>query len=116
MGKPKHGRFEGPTKSAYSFEVYQFGWELQYMEELESDPDVEAWTKRHGIRIPYITSKGARRVYVPDFLIRKLGGALHLDEVKGGHLLDHPDTQAKFEAAKKWCDPRSISFNVLTKE
>lgn len=86
------------------------------MKHLDTDPDVEAWTKRHGIRIPYVTAKGHRRVYVPDFLVRKLDGKVHLDEVKGGHLLDHPDTQAKFEGAKKWCAQRGMAFNVITKE
>lgn len=116
MSKSHHGRYEKPTKSAYSFERYDFGWELEYMEVLEAEPEVEAWTKNHGIRIPYIGSKGVRRNYLPDFLIRRTDGSLHLDEVKGGHLIDNADTKAKFEAAKKWCAKREITFNIITKE
>lgn len=57
----KHGRLENPKKkSAYSFERWDFGWEREYMEQLEADGDVEAWTKNHKIRIPYIDSQSRK--------------------------------------------------------
>lgn len=111
----KHGRLDGPKKSAYSFEKWDFNWELEYMEELESDALVDAWTKNHGIRIPYIDSKSHKREYRPDFVVRLIDGGLELHEVKGGHLLDSDNTQRKFEAAQRWCAEREMKFEVVTK-
>lgn len=110
-----YGRFEEPAKSAYAFESYDGDWERQYMEELEADPEVEAWTKSHKIRIPYIDGQSRRREYRPDFLVRFDSGDVELHEVKGGHLIDSGDTQRKFEAARKWCDERAMKFVVITK-
>lgn len=112
--KEKHGRLDNPSKSPYSFEKYDFGWEREYMDVLEADPDVEAWTKNHKIRIPYLASDGTKREYHPDFLLRMAGGKLELHEVKGGHLM--AEAQPKFEAAKRWCAERGIEFVVVTKE
>lgn len=111
----KYGRFEGPTKSAYAFESYQGDWEREYMEELESDDEVEAWTKGHKIRIPYIDGQSRRREYRPDFLVRLDSGNVELHEVKGGHLIDSGDTQRKFDAARAWCAERDMKFVVITR-
>ncbi len=86
------------------------------MEELEGDPFVTAWTKQHGIRIPYVDHQSRRRAYHPDFLVRLGSGRLELREVKGTHLMETPDTQLKFEAAKRWCAEHDVAFVVVTKE
>ena len=111
-----HGRLDELTKSPYSFERYDAGWERQYMEELEEDPDVDAWTKEHGIKVPYVDTKNITRGYRPDFLVRLTDGAIQLHEVKGGHLIENPNTKRKFEAAEQWCGARDIAFIVVTKE
>jgi hypothetical protein len=108
----KHGRFEA-EKSAWSFESYDSGWEREYMEELESDPAVVAWTKRHDIRIPYEAANGKRRVFVPDFLVKLQSETLELRETKGGHLLE--ESKLKFAAARAFCAARSMQFVVITK-
>ena len=95
MASSKHGRFEA-KKSAWSFESYDSGWERQYMEELDSDPAVVAWTKRHEIRIPYEVAGGKRRIFRPDFLVKLRSGKLELREMKGSHLLK--ESESKFEA------------------
>lgn len=41
------------------------------------------WTKRHGIRIPYINEKGLNSYYVPDFKIVDNLGVIIIEEVKG---------------------------------
>jgi hypothetical protein len=112
----RHGRFESPTKSAYAFEKFDADWERQYMEELEADLDVDAWTKNHKIRIPYVDHQSRKREYRPDFLVRLNGGDLELHEVKGAHLIENPDTKRKFEAAERWCQERDMKFVVVTKE
>jgi len=112
----KHGRLEAPKKSAFSFEVWDHGWEKAYMEGLELDAEVEAWTKNHKIRIPYIDSQNRKREYRPDFLVKLTSGALQLHEVKGGHLMGAPDTKRKIEAGRRWCEERDAEFVLVTKE
>lgn len=112
----KHGVLEAPKKSAYSFERWQFDWERQYMEQLEEDADILAWTKNHKIRIPYIDSQSRKREYQPDFLVKLANGKVELHEVKGGHLKDMPDTKRKLEAGGRWCAERGIEFVLVTKE
>jgi hypothetical protein len=111
----EHGRLEHPLKSAFSFESYDGSWEREYMEELEADPEVDAWTKAHKIRIPFIDQRNRRREFRPDFLVRLDDGRLQLHEVKGGHLIDNPDTKKKFEAAEAWCRARGIEWVIVTK-
>jgi hypothetical protein len=86
------------------------------MEDLEADSLVEAWTKNHKIRIPYIDHQNRKREFRPDFLVRLESGKLELREVKGGHLIQNPDTKRKFEAAQAWCAKRDLAFVVVTKE
>ena len=40
MELTKTGIFECPKKSAYSIEYYDSSWEFEYMQELESDPNI----------------------------------------------------------------------------
>lgn len=101
------------VKSAWTFEVYDSDWERQYMEELDEDPLVVAWTKRHDIRIPYEAANGKRRIFEPDFLVKLRSGELELRETKGGHLL--AESELKFAAARAWCDARDMGFVVVTK-
>lgn len=115
MATSDRGDFENPTKSAYSVERYDFGWEKQYMKRLEQDKTVTKWTKNHGIAIQYVTQAGNVRGYHPDFLIERVDGTVELHEVKGGHLLENPDTLRKHEAARNWCQKRGMRFVVITK-
>lgn len=55
------------TKSDGSMEWYESSYELAQM--LKFDEDGVVWTKRHGIRIPYVSEKGMSTYYVPDFLV-----------------------------------------------
>lgn len=52
------------------------------MTQLDSDPEVSSWTKKHGIKIPY-DFEGRTRHFVPDFLITLNSGERVLEEVKG---------------------------------
>lgn len=111
----ERGEFENPKKSAFSLEYYDSSWELEYMEELENDPNVVKWTKNHGIRIPYFDEDGKYRTYRPDFLVEKIDGAIELHEMKGGHLLQNPITKRKIEAAKEWCRARKMNVKLVSK-
>src|SRR5436309_11769819 len=115
MPNIERGDFESATKSAYSVERFDSGWEREYMKRLERDKTVAKWTKNHGITIQYVTEAGNVRGYRPDFLLERVGEAKELHETKGGHYLQNPDTIRKHEAAKNWCRKRGMCFVVVTK-
>ncbi len=116
MATSERGDFENPTKSAYSVERYDSGWEKEYMKRLERDKTVAKWTKSHGISIQYVTQAGNVRGYRPDFLVQRIDGMVELHEMKGGHFLENPDTIRKHEAATNWCKKRGMKFVVVTKK
>ena len=111
----ERGDLENPSKSAYSVERYDSGWELEYMRRLERDKTVAKWTKNHGITIQFVTEAGHVRGYRPDFLVERIDGTKELHEVKGGQFLENPDTKRKHEAAATWCMKRHMKFLVVTK-
>jgi hypothetical protein len=115
MPTSERGDFENPSKSAYSVERYDSGWELEYMKRLERDKTVSKWTKNHGITIQYVTEAGNVRGYRPDFLVEKIDGTIELREVKGGQYLNNKDTERKHQAATAWCKRRGMKFVVVTK-
>lgn len=85
------------------------------MDVLEGDPGVVKWTKRHGIEIPWRDTTSKNRVYRPDYLVELADGSKELREVKGNHLIDQPETQMKFAAARDWCRQRGMLFKVIYK-
>jgi len=115
MATSERGDFENPTKSAYSVERYDSGWEKQYMQKLERDKTVLKWTKQHGITIQYVTQAGNVRGYRPDFLIQRIDNTIELHEMKATQMLENPDTLRKHEAARNWCGKRGMKFIVITK-
>ena len=69
----KKGRLTNLKKSPCGEEEYESALEREYMVELERDPAVKKWTKRHDIKIPY-GFLGLTRHYYPDFLVEYQNG------------------------------------------
>jgi hypothetical protein len=112
---PKDRIFEG-TKSPYNFEKMDSGsgGELAYAQRLETDPDVIAWTKKHNIVIRYRNAKGGISRYFPDFLVRRKNQShLELVEIKGKHLRNDPNVDAKKKAAEDWCKQRGMTYKII---
>jgi len=82
-------------------EFYHSSYELRRMKELDADPDVQRWSKRHGIVVPY-QHAGRDKNYVPDFLIERVDGLKVIEEVKG-YVIDQAQHDAKCSAARIWC-------------
>ena len=53
MIKSKRGNLSGLSKCPGGSFAYDSNLERDYALELENDPGVKAWTKEHGIKIPY---------------------------------------------------------------
>jgi hypothetical protein len=88
-------------------EWYDSSYELDQMKQY--DADGVTWTKKHGIRIPYVSLEGIPTYYVPDFLI-SCDGRLSLVEVKGWM-----STKVKTKAliAIEYCRVHGMNYVLL---
>jgi len=87
---------------------YDSFYEFIKMKSLDLDNSVIIWTKKHGIKIPYILNNKIKH-YVPDFLIKKEDCTI-LEEVKGYEKSDIKE--AKLFALKKFCEENNYTMMV----
>lgn len=94
-------RVAEPTqRSQISHIVVDSGWEKYAANVAESHPEVAAWAKNDhlGFHILYLWN-GAKRKFIPDFLLRFRSGKTLVLEIKGE---DSPQDQAKRQALDQW--------------
>ena len=108
------GTLSGLKKSHEHIASYDSLLERDYMIELEQDPAIKNWTKKHGIKIPYSFLGLFMRHYLPDFLIEYNDGSKELHEGKGLPLLFWGSTKAKRAAAQEWCKKQGMRYKVIT--
>ena len=85
----KKGTLTQLKKSPYGSEDYDSALEREYMVELERDPAVVRWTKKHGLKIPYKVF-GFPHKYLPDFFVEYKDGHKEIHETKGLPLIRIP--------------------------
>ncbi len=110
----QRGSLSGLKRSPLGKEDYDSILERDYMIELEHDPAVKEWTKKHGVIIPYLFLGFPRR-YFPDFLITNKDGSKELHETKGLPLLFWLSTKLKRESAEEFCRKLGWKYKLLTK-
>jgi hypothetical protein len=110
----KKGTLTNLKKNPTGQERYDSALEREYMVELERDPAVKNWTKKHGIKIPYKFLLFTRH-YLPDFLVEYQDGSKEIHETKGLPLLLWLTTKIKGETAEKFCNERGCKYKVITK-
>jgi type III restriction enzyme len=92
-----------PTvRSQISHMVADSAWEQHTANVLETSPDVDAYAKNDhlGFQVYYMWS-GAKRRYIPDFLVRLANGKTLVLEVKGE---DSDQNRAKRAATQAWVE------------
>lgn len=109
------GKLTNLKKSPYGEEFYDSLLERDYMIELEQNPAIKSWTKRHGIKIPYIFLLLFKRNYLPDFLVEYNDGSKEIHEGKGLPLLFWDSTKAKRKAAEEFCQEKGWKYKIITK-
>jgi hypothetical protein len=108
---------------------YRSGWELKFMRFCDSHPSVVAWASESH-RIPYFNPiKNKQTMYVPDFFIiyedkNKQRHAEFIEIKPAGQILGNARSagqkaqavvnEAKWQAAKAFCDRQGVGFRVLT--
>lgn len=110
----EHGKLTQLKKNPLSWDTYDSALERQYMVELERDPAVRSWTKKHGIKIPY-SILGIQRKYWPDFLVEYQDGSQELHETKGLPLLLWLSTKLKGQSAEDYCKTQGWKYKIITK-
>lgn len=111
--------------------TYRSSWEFVFMKFCDENPHITEWASEP-MRIPYLNPvKQCKTTYVPDFLISykdKTGiKKVQLIEIKPKkQILGEAKTQrdkvqavineAKWQAAKMFCDQKGIEFKVITED
>ena len=110
----KRGMLTNLKKNPSGKEEYDSALEREYMVELERDPAVKNWTKKHGIKIPY-KFLGVTRHYWPDFMVEYKDGSKEIHETKGLPLLLWLSTKLKGQTAEEFCKARGWRYKLITK-
>lgn len=111
--------------------VYRSSWELGYMMQLDHDDDVTVWASEELV-VHYISPIDQRpHRYYPDFMVKRKSGKIEMVEIKPLKETKLPEAttnrrkliresmtfaknQAKWKAAKAYCDERGWKFVILT--
>lgn len=110
----KRGTLSNLRRTPHSTETYDSHLERDYMLELEQDPSVREWTKRHGVEIRY-WCLGIPRRYLPDFLVTFNDGSKELHETKGLPLMFWLTTKLKRESAEQLCAKQGWRYKMITR-
>ena len=112
--RSKRGTLTQLKKNPQGSEKYDSSLEREYMVELERDPAVLRWTKKHGLKIPYRVF-GFPHKYLPDFLVEYKDGHKEIHETKGLPLLLWFSTKLKREAAEEYFEKLGWKYRMITK-
>lgn len=82
------------------------------MIQLDNDPNVKYWTKRHGIKIPYYIDNEMKN-YIPDFYIELINGNIIIEETKGQ--IKEVDLIKK-DYAEKFCSHNNYIYKFTTQK
>lgn len=95
--------------------AHRSGWELEFMQFLDSDPTVISYQYEELI-IPYLKSLRSKKVskYFPDFVVQYQDGTTVIYEIKSSSFVDRRVNKSKWEACTKYCDSKGWKFVVLT--
>lgn len=110
----KRGTLTNLKKNPRGKEEYDSALEREYMVELERNPAVKSWTKKHGIKIPY-KFFGITRHYLPDFMVEYKDGSKEIHETKGLPLLLWLSTKLKGQTAETFCRTKGWRYKLITK-
>lgn len=110
----KKGTLINLKKSPNGKENYDSALEREYMVELERDPAVVSWTKKHGLKICYKIF-GFPHHYIPDFLVEYKNGHKEIHETKGLPLMLWLSTKLKREAAEEYFEKLGWKYKMITK-
>lgn len=107
--KFKQGNYS--SKKTGIEEKYHSSYEKRRMVFLDNDENVEFWTKKHNIVIPY-TFKNKQHNYIPDFFIKMKSGEKFVDEIKG-FVNNDEALNCKNLSCISYCEDNGMTFRVI---
>ena len=110
------GKFGGKQEIYFSEKTGEKNYshskfELELMKLFDIDDSILAWTKNHGIKIPY-RYLHRNHLYVPDFLVTRKNGTVELVEAKGFEY-EPERCRAKETAAQKYCVLNRLVYRCI---
>jgi hypothetical protein len=139
-GKFKQGLFKPKNRQKYIGKedpVYRSGWELKFFRWADDNPNVVEWASE-AIIIPYVSpiDRKVHKYYTDGVVAIKEGNIIkkYIIEIKPRSQTVLPvkgrkrmstmvyetarfaQNQAKWDAAKKWCEKYGYSFLILTEK
>src|SRR6185436_3674743 len=109
-GRYKRGEYTS-TRSGLVFK-YRAGGELAYMQYLDANEDVFAWSYE-SLVIPYVSNvrTGKVRKSYPDFQVHWVDRPDEVIEIKPSKRVKQAGVQKKLKAAEEWC--RANTFTLV---
>lgn len=129
--KPKHPeKYKGDVANI----IYRSSYELKAFIYFDKHPDIDYWSSEE-LSVPYRSPLDNRiHMYFPDILIKKRDGKTILIEIKPMYQVKEPEKKtkpdkkyvrqvttwavnnAKWNAAKAYCEDRNWEFQILTEQ
>lgn len=111
------GRFKPSNPDKYNGNVkkitYRSLWERRFMLYCDRSDQVFKWSSEE-LHIPYISPKDEKwHNYYPDFLVNTKDGRILLVEIKPKQQWNWKVNQAKWDAAKVYCEEQGWDFIVM---
>ena len=111
--KFREGHFVSMKNGSKEF-YYQSSYECEVFECLEQIPEIIAYDAQpFKSGIPYLY-KGDQHHYFPDISIQFVDGHIEIWEIKPANQTLLPLNEAKWDAAKRFCQTRNWDFIVIT--
>lgn len=94
---------------------YRSGWELVYLQYLDSNPDVTSF-QYESLKLPYISNYKTGRVkwYIPDILVEYVTGEKKLIEIKPKRKIEQAQVVKKAEAGRLWCSEHGATYEIVS--
>ena len=113
------GRYKPNNPEKYKGNIkkitYRSMWERRFMLYCDKSSQIKEWSSEE-LHIPYISPKDNRwHNYYPDFVIKTKKGSIVV-EIKPHYQKRWDINQAKWKAAKEFCEDRKWTFHIFTEK
>lgn len=111
LGKTKYIQGNYYSKKNDGNYPYKSSYELAYLHQLESDPEVLQYIYEP-FELYYTDVNEKRRVYRPDFMVLYSDGKIRITEVKPSAMLKDYDVQSKARSCKQYIETSFTNVDI----
>lgn len=114
-GKYRTGQFpSAKNKSSY---IYRSSYEYAFFTKLEADDNVVQFISEP-FQVPYVDSRGKKRIYKPDLVILYKDGSMRICEIKPKAMLRNLDVQSKAAGCRAFIKIQRMNatYHFITEE